>query len=140
MKVAVSLLLAFCIGYAGELTRADNMVTDSGTNLQWQDNGDEKPAVRKWSDALAYCENLSLGGFSDWKLPDIEALRSITRGPKKMPVTKKIFKQTRPDFYWSSTTDSENEHKAMAIHFGLGNEVSDFKYDEYFVRCVRRVR
>ena len=30
-----------------------------------------------WHDALAYCENLDLGGHDDWRLPNVKELQSI---------------------------------------------------------------
>lgn len=51
--------------------------TDSISGLMWQ-NGDE--CGLEWEAAIAYCENLSWGGYSDWRLPTISELRSLIRG------------------------------------------------------------
>ncbi len=51
---------------------------DTKSNLMWQ-NG--KLAKEKtWEDAKKYCNTLVLDGFSDWRLPTIEELRSLIRG------------------------------------------------------------
>ena len=54
----------------------DGTVTDNVTGLMWQKEDDDN--VRDWEAALSYCESLSLAGFSDWRLPNIKELDSIT--------------------------------------------------------------
>lgn len=62
----------------------DGTVLDHNTNLTWQQspdsNGDGSiDASDKLSqnDAVSYCANLTLGGQSDWRLPDIKTLYSL---------------------------------------------------------------
>ena len=47
-------------------------VTDSSTGLMWQKKPDGKQ--RNWKNAKWYCEGLSLGGYSDWVVPDMDVL------------------------------------------------------------------
>ena len=63
---------------------AGTVVTDNRTSLMWEQstdtNGDS--AVNEsdklsQADGVTYCENLSLGGFDDWRLPDIKTLYSL---------------------------------------------------------------
>jgi hypothetical protein len=51
--------------------------TDETTDLMWQ-TGDNP--VLEWLDAVDYCDNLELGGYSDWRLPNLDELRSLIRG------------------------------------------------------------
>ena len=48
----------------GRFTRDDikQTVTDTTTGLMWQDDPEAKTVVKTWSDAIAYCENKTLGG------------------------------------------------------------------------------
>ncbi len=60
----------------------DETVTDTSTGLMWEvksnDGGSrDKDNTYTWQEALSYCENLSLGGYNDWRLPDINDLQSI---------------------------------------------------------------
>lgn len=60
----------------------DTTVTDQATGLMWQ-QADSLEGL-DWEDALAYAENLELGGYSDWRLPNAKELQSIldyTRSP-----------------------------------------------------------
>ena len=49
--------------------------TDSSTGLMWagKDNGTNA----NWHQAVKYCRNLRLGGYSDWRLPMITQLEGI---------------------------------------------------------------
>jgi hypothetical protein len=50
--------------------------TDPVTNLMWSF---KTPSDQSWNDAINYCNNLTEGGYSDWRLPTISELRSIIR-------------------------------------------------------------
>jgi hypothetical protein len=49
--------------------------SDSATGLMWtrSDNGNDVD----WNSAVSYCQNLSLGGYSGWRLPSIDELQEI---------------------------------------------------------------
>lgn len=53
----------------------DSIITDKRTGLMWtrEDNGEDM----SWDDANGYCENSTLGGFSDWRLPTIDELEKL---------------------------------------------------------------
>ncbi|MCP4124611.1 MAG: DUF1566 domain-containing protein, partial [Bacteroidetes bacterium] len=50
-------------------------ISDNATGLMWQQADDG--TTRDWKNALSYAENLSLGGHSDWRLPNAKELQSI---------------------------------------------------------------
>jgi hypothetical protein len=57
---------------------------DPDTNLSWQDPQKDAydyddPGLPQ-EDALRYCEELVIGGYNDWRLPDIDELRTLIRG------------------------------------------------------------
>jgi hypothetical protein len=78
--VAVSTLL-FCSENDEEeqdhCTESGNWY-DANSGLCWQNPPPDQEFT--WEDAALYCDNLSLGGFDDWRLPDIQELISIMRG------------------------------------------------------------
>ncbi|MCP4971815.1 MAG: hypothetical protein GY932_14620, partial [Arcobacter sp.] len=46
-------------------TRGSEIVIDQTTSLQWQDDADAKNITKTWEEAKTYCEDKSLGGFTD---------------------------------------------------------------------------
>ena len=53
----------------------DGTVTDTDTGLMWA----QVPAASTtWDAALSYAENLAMGGFTDWRLPNIKELQTLT--------------------------------------------------------------
>ena len=52
----------------------DGTVTDLDTGLMWT----QLPAASmNWNSALSYAENLSLSGYSDWRLPNVKELQTL---------------------------------------------------------------
>ncbi|MCB1179286.1 MAG: DUF1566 domain-containing protein [Leptospiraceae bacterium] len=93
-------------------------ITDSATGLMWQKA--DSAVAKSFDEGLTYCENLSLGGQTDWRLPNIKELNSIvdySRAPdyatNSGPAINSIFtvstitnEENISDYpwYWSSTT------------------------------------
>ena len=53
----------------------DETVLDTGTGLMWASK-DNDSAVN-WHDAKSYCENYSVGGYSNWRMPTLEELKEL---------------------------------------------------------------
>jgi hypothetical protein len=57
---------------------------DPDTDLSWQDPQkdayDYDDIGLQQPDALRYCDELVMGGYDDWRLPDIDELRTLARG------------------------------------------------------------
>jgi hypothetical protein len=56
---------------------------DHATGLAWQH--DESVEAMSWEEALAHCEALELGGFSDWRMPSVKELQSIVNHAYMLP-------------------------------------------------------
>ena len=54
----------------------NGIITDNLTGLMWEKSFSS--TVRTWAQALTYAEGLTLAGFDDWHLPNINQLESIT--------------------------------------------------------------
>ena len=120
---------------------ADNgngTVTDKAKNLTWQQQDDG--AKKTWEQALAYCEGLTLGGSSDWRLPNVKELASIEDFSKYPVADVNFFPTTKQDYYWSSTTVTAAVTTAWQASF-LGGSVGLPGLAKAtagaYVRCVR---
>jgi hypothetical protein len=109
----------------------DGTVTDRATGLMWQmaDNGE----ALYWADALEYADTLTVGGYTDWRLPNAKELQSIvdyTRSPAttNSAALDPIFSATEIaggdyPWYWTGTTHQDggpdNQYrKAVYVCFG----------------------
>ena len=114
------------------------IVTDHITGLMWQDDSDAGSVTKNWSDAKAYCENLALGGYSDWRLPSIEELETIVDyGQYNPSATSGIFQHITSGYYWSSTSGALGTDGAWVVRFWSGASYYDSKSLTHYVRCVR---
>ncbi|QTA82764.1 LVIVD repeat-containing protein, DUF1566 [Desulfonema limicola] len=115
----------------------DGTVTDIQTDLKWQQNGSE--IEMSWEDALTYCEILTLGGYSDWRLPTIKELSSIAELTKYEPAinTEYFPSITSSSNYWSSTTDSKYNGSARYVVFKNGRGGTSHKTSKSYVLAVR---
>ena len=105
----------------------DGTVTDNVTGLMWEQKTDDggpqdKDNKYTWKDALAYCENLVLGGYSDWRMPTPKELeRLVDLGKSSPAIDTAYFPNTNNGLYWTGTTCSGcHKRKAFAVDFTDG--------------------
>ncbi len=115
----------------------NKIVTDNVTKLQWQD--DTTPSTMTWDNAGTYCTNLSLGTYTDWRLPTRKELVSLSDYGRINPTIDPTFKNTVSSDYWSSTTYAHYSNSAWAWFIGFynGNQGKGTKTTSEYVRCVR---
>ena len=137
MKSILILLLA--VGMLNAKFIRDNnqdMVLDTQTNLVWQDDSDSSTITKSWSDAIAYCEALTLGGYTTWYLPNFNELYYLGNREKFSPAINDGFLNVSKDNYWSSTTYIDNSG-VWSINFNNGKSTKSDKNLEYYIKCVR---
>jgi hypothetical protein len=134
---------------ASSLTDNGNgTVTDSATGLIWQkcSHGQTNDATCSgtatyidWQTALGYCESLSLGGHSDWRLPNIKELVSLTDDTQFAPaIDNSVFPNSVPNNYWSSTNEEDDLDYVWLVTFSDGYVSNNLRTgDENYVRCAR---
>jgi len=149
-------------------TRAGDIVTDHVTGLMWQDDAAAASTPKPWltadnydtckndtsseaccdtngDTAATYCSELTLGGYTDWRLPTVEELEGIVDYGKASPAINTTFINTNLPYsmevnlprYWSATTDGSYRGGAWIVDFFIGNVTNRDKDSNYYVRCVR---
>jgi ABC-type amino acid transport substrate-binding protein len=114
----------------------DGVISHGSTDLMWQQEDDN--VTRTWEDALVYCKNLSLGGYTDWRLPNIKELQTIVSNEITFPaIESDYFPNTDSSHYWSSTTVAGGTSYAWYVDFYGGGVSYDSKSYSNYVRCVR---
>ena len=116
---------------------SSGVVTDNITNLMWQDN--IASVGKTWNSAITYCSTLSLGGYSDWRLPRRAELLSIVDWGRYNSAIDSTFINTISSNYWSSSTYVGDTSFAWAVSFYNGNTNYDYnsKSASGYVRCTR---
>ncbi len=141
-----------------------DVVIDRATGLMWAADGNEAGCNNgntiNWYDgsgsdlsdypALSYAAGLSLAGFTDWRLPNINELLSIVDYSTSIPaIDTTLFPNTGTGAdvkYWSSTTFCVVTSKALIVDFYYGLTELKTKYGspppnvDTYMRCVRSMR
>jgi len=112
-------------------------VTDTITGLVWQ----RDTSSNTWAEAKAYCAGLTLGGFSDWRLPAVMELRTIVDFTRILPpIDPTGFPNGPIGVFWTSSPYAFLSGNAWLVDFnyGLSDNIGVGNGDA--VRCVRGSR
>src|SRR3989344_6131799 len=105
MVIAVIvLMLLFPQEKAGNVTNENLKIKDCGEgtvfygeeSLCWQKSAKPEPA-KNWQDANDYCNNLELGKKDDWRLPEVNELKSLVKEvpPEQVTIDTALFTDTQ---------------------------------------------
>ena len=118
---------------------SNGIVRDNVTGLEWQQA--TAPATYTWQQAIDYCNNLSLGGKDDWRLPTVKELSILDDSSIPSPgptINTEYFPDTHTSFYWSSTYFAlRSSVVAWGVNFSLGLQETRYMSDFQYVRAVR---
>ena len=126
------------------INNGDGTVTDTITGLMWQQRDGGEMTVE---DAIIYCDTLTLGNYSDWRLPDCHELFSILNHDRANPaLDTNYFSDTNAEYWWSSERQANDSNKVWATNAGggVGNHpksetISAGGTKRFHVRAVRDV-
>jgi hypothetical protein len=123
-------------------TRATASQTTMGTwrdersGLQWtaKDNGSNSD----WDSAKSYCDGLTLGGSSDWRMPTIAELENFYDG--KQSLTQRGAVTLTNWYVWSRDLKSDDSSAAWLFNFFYGKRNWFYRanYGGNRALCVRR--
>jgi len=133
-------------GIARSYTKNGNIIKDNITSLAWQ--MDSSDIAMNWSDALNYCEALTIDGVNDWRLPTLNELLTLidfSRAPR-ISIDDEIFVDTNRSEHWTRTEvvhDSDNY--AFYVNLRDASSISQIfsrghrKTNTYVVKCVKGI-
>jgi hypothetical protein len=90
---------------AWEVNADGRTVTHTTTGLMWQ-RFESTSKTLTWDEALGYCEDLSSGGFSDWRLPTLREYVSVLELDGTFGFMSEAFGQESTDKMLTSTPNS----------------------------------
>ena len=114
-----------------ETLSGDTVVTDDVTGLQWT-KGHVSGAT--WKEALKYCQDLTYAGYSDWRLPNINELKSIVTRDQVEPSSN--FPDMISDWVWSSSSLVNSNEKAWGLNFSKGSVNYGLKTSSSNAMCI----
>jgi len=136
IRAIIVCVLFFSLSEAKRFNVKKNVVIDNITKMMWQKSDDSKK--RSWENAKKYCKTLHFAGFSDWRLPNIDELVSITDKNSVHPTIYPEFK-AKQVYYWSSSSVVKPNEKSNAwgVLFKYGYNRWNNKKEKNYARCVR---
>jgi hypothetical protein len=89
---------------------------DSETGLTWtvKDNGEDVG----WNQARGYCESMELDGFTDWRLPTIDELKTIYDKSQSKRYKAKGPIELEMATIWSSSTNNVGDVWSLNFSYG----------------------
>ncbi len=135
------LVLTVSFTSAALVDNGDGTVSDTETGLMWQQG---EGGLMNWQSALAYCENLPLAGYDDWRLPDRNELESLIDYDYYNPAIYNHNINGSGKYFpgglsscWSSTTNASYPGGAWRVSFRSGVVDYSGQSGSYYVRAVR---
>lgn len=115
-----------------DVPASGEVINDPRTGLMWARS--TAPMGTSWLAALQYCENQPIGGYEDWRLPNIKELQTIVDG-----TTAKLYWDVGPNGYiWSSTPCPNLPDGAYAVLIDSGTtKVERTTLGYHDALCVR---
>lgn len=129
---------------------ASGIVKDNTTGLIWSRcahgqtwndtnstcDGDSSEVT--WQTALQTAATATLGGFSDWRIPNAKELATVVEKMCVDPsVNNTLFPSTPSGNYWTSTTVFDDTASAWAVAFSTGRNNTKQKLLDLHLRLVR---
>jgi hypothetical protein len=128
---------------------------DKKTNLMWQKKSGNWEYYT-WQEAMRYCENLELSGYSNWRLPSRDEAKSLLteyygeynsnwrkwfdanqHKRHNERFVKNEISQFLPYWIWTSTKHNKYSSDSWIVDFKNGDGSWGYQTDDFFAVCVR---
>jgi hypothetical protein len=140
------------------IDHGNGTVTDTKTGLMWKRCSEglegvncEKGRVKRYTDeALQRFNNVQYAGYTDWRLPTVDELKTLVycskgkdkegdcnNGSEAPTINQQAFPNTREWAYWYRSPDANNSGFVWIVHFVSGYSNFNLGHNSYAVRLVR---
>lgn len=126
------------------ILNGNGTVTDTITGLMWQQTDGGEVTIEN---AQLYCDTLTLGSYTDWRLPNAHESFSILNHQYANPaLDATVFTTTLAQYWWTSDRQANDSNKVWATNSGggIGNHpktetISAGGSKRFNVRAVREI-
>ena len=120
------------------IDNGNGTVTDESIGLMWQQESPKKGMTL--NQAIRYCKKLTIGGYSDWRLPNFKELVSLVDySHRDSAINTTYFPDTLPFTYWTSTVRQIHVNYNWIVEFAMGGVGGGYVQDKHHVRAVRMI-
>ena len=116
------------------------IITNDTTGLMWQDNSNVSADTTMWQAAVDRCEALTLGRYSNWRLPNQYELSSLADENRFKHGIYPVFQNIGSKGYWSITVDTFHSDRAWFTLYTCGGGYWYNKMSRGHVRCIRNIK
>ena len=100
------------------ILNGNGTVTDTNTTLMWQQTDGGEMTIEN---AIIYSDTLTLGGYTNWRLPNCHELFSILNHDKANPaIDTNYFTHTLAEYWWSNQRQANDSTKVWVTNAGGG--------------------
>ena len=132
----------YSINVPSYTNNGNGTITDNVTGLLWQQVDGGEMTIES---ATMYCDNLVLGGFSDWRLPSpMESFSILNHQNNNPAMNTAFFTASLADYWWTNTYQAGDNSKVWCTNAGggIGNKpksetISAGGTKKFHVRAVR---
>ena len=109
------------------MVNGNGTVTDQVTGLVWQqtDGGE-----MTYANAITYCQNLELAGYTDWKLPSRQQLFQHRRSRSQSRAEHHRLSVTTAEYWWSPNAQVNDSTKSGSSMRAAASAPSDERDDQ----------
>jgi hypothetical protein len=126
------------------MVNGNGTVSDTLTGLMWQQADGGEMTIEN---ATTYCSTLSLGGYSNWRLPSAHEAFSILNHQNNNPaLNTTVFTTSTAEYWWTSDKQANDNAKIWCTNAGggIGNHpktetISAGGVKRFHTRAVRTI-
>jgi len=142
MKTLFLLVLIFFFSFAlaNDIKRNSSLkvVVDNTNKLMWVDDSSVVKLRFTHEEAQEYCDDSRYGGYSNWRLPDIEEFKVIVDKRNERTYIHRAFRFNIADGFWASKAHWRTLwFYADYMYFISGTAYFDSRHKKKYVRCIR---